>query len=46
MRFQGNWKYKKLFYRGVISSYQPMIMNYDDGDVEKIQLDQLRGELV
>ena len=43
MEFEGNWKYLGMFYKGVISSSQPLIMDYDDGDVERIQLNQLRG---
>ena len=43
MKFQGNWKNGGLFFKGTLSSQLPMIMNYDDGDVEQIALVQLRG---
>ena len=43
--FQGNYNYWGLYYKGVISSYQPLIMSYNDGDVEQIELKQLRGSL-
>lgn len=43
LNFQGNWKYGGIFYKGIIASQQPLIMNYNDGDVEIIELAQLRG---
>jgi len=43
MRFEGNWKKRGGFYMGVISSNEPLVMNYDDGDVEQIEIRQLRG---
>ena len=42
--FQGNWKHGGLFFKGVIASHDPMIMHYKDGDVEQIELSQLRGK--
>jgi len=44
MQFQGNWKHGGLFYKGKITSHLPMIMHYNDGDVEQIELVQLRGK--
>jgi hypothetical protein len=41
---EGNWKNQGTFYTGKLSGRQPMIMNYDDGDVEQVQLHQLRGK--
>ena len=41
--FEGNWKNSGGFYKGVITSHEPTTMNYDDGDVEQIDLKQLRG---
>jgi len=43
LAFQGNWKHGGIFFKGVIANHNPMVMNYNDGDVEIIQLDQLRG---
>ena len=43
MKLEGNWQNRGGFYPGVISSRQPMTMSYDDGDVEQIDLRQLRG---
>ena len=43
LRFEGNWKNDGLFYKGVVSGRNPMVMNYNDGDVEVVQLVQLRG---
>jgi len=45
MHFQGNWQYEGFFFKGVLSSQLPMIMNYNDGDVEQIELGQLRGTM-
>jgi len=42
MIFQGNWK-GWGYYNGVLSSVEPLIMDYDDGDVEQVHLRQLRG---
>ena len=43
LSFQSNWKHGGIYFKGVIANYQPMIMNYNDGDVEMIELSQLRG---
>ena len=43
LALEGNWQYGGLFYPGNLSNRVPMIMNYDDGDVEQVQLAQLRG---
>lgn len=43
MRFQGRWKNGLVFYKGTITSHNPMVMKYDDGYVEQIELKQLRG---
>ena len=45
MQFQGNWKHGGLFYKGTLSSDLPMTMYYNDGDVEQITLEQLRGAM-
>jgi hypothetical protein len=45
LSFQGNWQNSGLFYKGIIADYDPMIMNYNDGDVEEVQLRQLRGQI-
>jgi len=42
LEFQGRYRHGLLFYSGVISQHD-MIMNYDDGDVELVELRQLRG---
>ena len=44
LRFEGNWQEEGWFYKGHIASYQPLIMNYNDGDVEQISMRQLRGK--
>ncbi|MCL2540459.1 MAG: hypothetical protein FWE53_03485 [Firmicutes bacterium] len=43
MRFEGNWQNQGFFYTGKIASHEPLIFNYDDGDVEELMLVQLRG---
>ena len=40
---QANWKNGGTFYPGKIEGQNPMVMKYDDGDVENIELRQLRG---
>jgi len=42
LTFQGNWK-NWGYYDGVLSSTSPLIMEYDDGEVEQLNLKQLRG---
>jgi len=46
MEFQGKWRNGWFFYKGTITSHNPMIMNYNDGDIEQIELRQLRGKPV
>ena len=43
MKLEGNYKNWGSWYKGNISNTNPLTMNYDDGDVEKIKLVQLRG---
>ncbi|MDR2182610.1 MAG: hypothetical protein LBE55_00375 [Clostridiales bacterium] len=43
LAFQGNWEYGGIFYKGTIANTNPLVMNYDDGEVEMIELVQLRG---
>ncbi|MCL2286055.1 MAG: hypothetical protein FWC32_06765 [Firmicutes bacterium] len=43
MDFQGKYEYGWRFYNGVLTNHQPLIMRYDDGDVEQLDLRQLRG---
>jgi len=45
LELQGNWKNGGIWFRGSLGSHNPLIMNYNDGDVEQIQLSQLRGSL-
>ena len=44
MQLQGNFKNEGLFFRGVLESQESMTMYYNDGDVEQVELKQLRGE--
>jgi len=43
MQLQGNWKYEGIYFKGRLNTCEPMIMYYNDGDVEQIELGQLRG---
>jgi len=43
LQMEGNWKLGGLFFKGQVASRSPMVMHYNDGDVEMIQLRQLRG---
>ena len=43
MEFEGKFRNWWFFYKGKITSHNPMIMHYYDGDVEQIELRQLRG---
>jgi len=45
MAFEANWKNHGAFYKGAITSRNPLIINYDDGTVEHIDLKQLRGAM-
>jgi hypothetical protein len=42
--FQGNWRNGWAYFSGTLSSFEPLVMDYDDGDVEQINLCQLRGK--
>ncbi|MCL2842111.1 MAG: SHOCT domain-containing protein [Oscillospiraceae bacterium] len=44
LHFQGNWQHGGIFYKGKLASHLPMVMHYNDGDVEQIELVQLRGK--
>ena len=43
MEFQSKWQNGLFYYKGVLSSHRPLIMHYNDGAIEKIDLKQLRG---
>ncbi|MCL2396721.1 MAG: hypothetical protein FWC93_01510 [Defluviitaleaceae bacterium] len=43
MEMQGKWQNGWLFYKGALASPQTMVMHYDDGDIEQVELRQLRG---
>jgi len=43
LQFQGNWQHGGLYYKGKLASQLPLIMHYNDGDVEQVDLSQLRG---
>ncbi|MCL2530624.1 MAG: hypothetical protein FWE40_00505 [Oscillospiraceae bacterium] len=43
LQMEGNWKHGGVFFKGTVASQNPMVMHYNDGDVEMIQLRQLRG---
>jgi len=45
LNFQGNWKFHGIYYNGQIANYNPLIMNYNDGDTEVVKINQLRGYL-
>ena len=45
LQLEGNWKHFGLFYKGRISNLNPLVMSYNDGDIEQIELSQLRGKL-
>jgi len=44
LKLQGNFHYEG-WYPGKISKTEPLTMQYDDGDVEQVELKQLRGVL-
>ena len=44
MEFQARWR-GGFYYKGVLSSHEPLIMHYNDGDIEKICINQLRGKM-
>ena len=43
LKLQGNWDYGDEWYSGKISKTKPLTMQYDDGEVEEVELIQLRG---
>lgn len=45
LKFQAKWKNGWGFYKGVLTNIQPLVINYNDGDVEQIDLKQLRGKI-
>ncbi|MCL2367677.1 MAG: hypothetical protein FWC72_01665 [Oscillospiraceae bacterium] len=46
LNFQGNWKHGGIFFKGALASHQPpLVMHYNDGDVEQVELVQLRGAM-
>ena len=45
LEFQGNWRHGGFFFKGRIASRDPLIIHYNDGDTEQIELRQLRGKL-
>lgn len=44
LEFEGCWN-GWAFFRGVLTSHQPLVMNYDDGEIEQIPLKYLRGTM-
>jgi len=45
LKLHGNFRNGGEWYSGKISKTQPLTMQYDDGDVEEIKLEQLQGVL-
>ena len=43
MQLQGNFENCGVFFKGVLESQESMTMYYNDGDVEQVELKQLRG---
>ena len=43
LNFEGNWENKGSYYNGIITSTQPLIITYEDGVDEQVELTQLRG---
>ncbi|MCL2616399.1 MAG: hypothetical protein FWD96_01990 [Defluviitaleaceae bacterium] len=43
LKLHGNWQNGGEWYSGRITKTEPLTMQYDDGDVEEIKLEQLRG---
>lgn len=43
LAMQGNWRHGGVFFKGRVTGSSPMVMHYDDGDVEQVELKQLRG---
>jgi len=44
LKFQGRWQ-GWFFCKGELTNIQPLIMNYNDGEVEQIDLKHLRGKI-
>jgi len=44
LNLQGKWKNRRIYYKGSLASFDPMVMHYNDGDVEEIAFRQLRGK--
>jgi len=45
LKLHGNWQNGGEWYSGKITKTDPLTMQYDDGEVEEIKLEQLRGVL-
>ena len=45
LKLYGNWQYGGEWYSGKIAKTEPLTMQYDDGEVEVIKLEQLQGVL-
>jgi len=45
LELQGNWQNNGIFYKGSLGGRDPLVMHYNDGYKEQIQLVQLRGTL-
>jgi len=45
MELQGKWRDGLVYYKGVLVSREPMVMHYNDGDVEQVRINQLRGQV-
>ena len=43
MQLQGNWVNGGIYYSGRLNTQEPMTMYYNDGDVEQVELKQIRG---
>jgi len=42
MTFQGNWRDGYCYFGGFLTNHQPLVMVYNDGEVEHVNLYQLR----
>ena len=43
LNLEGNWNNFGFYYKGTIAGREPLVMHYNDGDVELVELGQLRG---
>jgi len=43
MAFEGNWQEGLFWHKGELFSHSPLIIAYNDGDIEHISLHQLRA---